>query len=167
MSPPEVPAAPVKIGRSIDEFEVGQRREFSHVFRRAETEQMAELIGDHNPFHFAGPFVERTRFRRPIVHGMLVGGMICHFGGDLFPGPGYLAETMDFHFLHPVYFGERVRAVGEVTAVDRARRRVTFAMTCYNEAGVKVATARVVGIPYQVDMGDDATPGTPERADKD
>lgn len=144
----------MKIGRTIDEFEVGMTLTFSRAFTQADTEAMAELIGDHNPFHFAGPFVEHTRFKRPIAHGMLIGGMICHFGGDIFPGPGYLAESMQFKFLKPVYFGETITATGTVTAVDRERQRVTFTMDCANEAGEKVFEGEVVGIPHQVEVGD-------------
>jgi 3-hydroxybutyryl-CoA dehydratase len=142
----------VKIGRTIDEFEVGMQREFSKVFTQAETEQLADLIGDHNPFHFEGEFIQKTRFKKPIAHGLLIGGMICHFGGDIFPGPGYLAESMNFQFLKPVYFGERIRAMGTVMAVDKNRKRVTFEMRCYNEQNEEVLRGEVVGIPFQVDI---------------
>ncbi|MFX0102832.1 MAG: MaoC family dehydratase, partial [Candidatus Hodarchaeota archaeon] len=135
------------IGRSISEFEVGMQREFKRRFIKEDTEFMAELIGDHNPFHFEGEFIKKTRFKEPIVHGMLIGGMICHFGGDIFPGPGYLAEEMKFKFLKPVYFGEEIRAVGTVVDVDTQNRRVKFSMDCFNEKGDKVFEGYVVGIP--------------------
>lgn len=144
----------MRTGRTIDEFRVGMQFTFSKVFTREATEAMGELIGDHNPFHHDGPFVRATRFKKPIVHGMLVGGMICHFGGDLFPGPGYLAESMAFTFLAPVHFGDEIMATGTVTAVDVERRRVTFSMECHNAAGVKVLEGMVVGIPYCVDTGE-------------
>lgn len=139
------------IGRSIDEFEVGQKREFSRTFTREDTEKMGELIGDHNPFHYKGAFVENTRFKKPIVHGLLLGGMICHFGGDIFPGPGYLAEEMQFKFVKPVYFGDCIKAIGEVIKVEKDRRRVTFSMKCFR-SGEVVATGSVVGIPYEVKL---------------
>lgn len=137
------------IGRTIDEFEVGQTREFSRTFTQEDTEMMGELTGDHNPFHYDGPFVQNTRFKKPIVHGLLLGGMICHFGGDIFPGPGYLAEEMNFKFLEPVYFGDKIKSIGTVTEVDKNRRRVTFSMECYKDDTL-VATGVVIGIPYQV-----------------
>ena len=140
----------MKIGRTIDEFQVGQRVEFSRTFTQNETETMGDLIGDHNPYHFPGPFVEKTKFKKPIVHGLLVGGMICHFGGDIFPGPGYLAESMNFQFIKPVYPGETIRAFGEVIAVDNDTKRVSFKMECYNEQNIKVLRGEVIGIPKQV-----------------
>nr|MDO8115679.1 MaoC family dehydratase [Candidatus Sigynarchaeota archaeon] len=141
----------MKIGRTIDEFHVGMHFTYSRVFTQEDTTQMGDLIGDHNPFHYDGPFVRSTRFKKPIVHGMLIGGMICHFGGDIFPGPGYLAESMEFKFLAPVFFGDEITATGTVTAVDYKRKRVTFSMECYNSKGKKVLVGTVVGIPFCMD----------------
>ncbi len=142
----------MKVGRTIDEFKVGMQFTYSRAFTREDTEAMGELIGDHNPFHYDGPFVRSTRFKQPIVHGMLVGGMICHFGGDIFPGPGYLAESMEFKFLAPVLFGDEITATGTVESVDRERKRVTFSMVCRNAGGVKVLEGTVVGIPFCVEV---------------
>ena len=142
----------MRIGRSIDEFEVGQQVQFSKKFTADETHQMGELIGDHNPFHYEGEFIKGTKFKKPIAHGMLVGGMICHFGGDIFPGPGYLAEAMDFKFLKPVFFDQTIRAIGSVTKVDKKQKRVTFHMECFNENDDKVLEANVTGIPFLVEV---------------
>ena len=144
----------MKIGRTIDEFEVGMQAEFSHTFTQEETETMANLIGDHNPFHYNGEFIRKTRFKKPIVHGLLVGGMISHFGGDLFPGPGCLAETISFKFLRPVFFGNTIQAVATITEVDKKEKRLTFSMTCYNENGEIVCEGEAMCIPYQIEVGD-------------
>jgi 3-hydroxybutyryl-CoA dehydratase len=144
----------MKIGRIIDEFEVGMQAEFSHTFTQKETETMAVLIGDHNPFHYNGEFIRKTRFKKPIVHGLLVGGMISHFGGDLFPGPCCLAETISFEFLKPVFFGETIRAVARITKVDKEQKRLAFSMSCFNEKGEKVVEGIAICIPYQIEVSD-------------
>ncbi len=144
----------MKIGRKIDEIEVGMQAEFSHTFTQEETETMANLIGDHNPFHYNGEFIKKTRFKRPIVHGLLVGGMISHFGGDLFPGPCCLAESISFKFLKPVFFGDTIRAVATITKVDKVQKRLVFSMSCYNEKGQKVVEGFANCIPYQIEVSD-------------
>ncbi len=144
----------VHIGRSIDEFAVGMQRTFKRRFTAEETRLMGELTGDHNLFHYDNEFIKRTKFKRPIVHGLLIGGMICHFGGDIFPGPGYLAESISFSFIKPVYFDEEITAVGTVTAVDKEHKRVTFSMSCFDEHGEKVLDGTVIGIPFQIDVPD-------------
>ncbi len=142
------------IGRSIDEFELGMQAEFSHTFTQEETETMADLIDDHNPFHYEGEFIRKTRFKRPIVHGLLVGGMISHFGGNLFPGPGCLAETIDLKFLAPVYFGDTIRAVAIITEVEHEQKRLSFSMECFNEKGQKVVEGKATCIPYKIEISD-------------
>ena len=140
------------IGRNIDELEVGMKAEFSHTFTQEETETMAELIGDHNPFHYEGEFIRKTKFKQPIVHGLLVGGMISHFGGDLFPGPGCLAEVMEFKFLKPVFFGDTIRAVATITKVDKKEKRLVFSMSCFNDKEEKVVEGLATCIPYQIEV---------------
>jgi len=140
----------MKLGRSINKFEVGMKAEFSHTFTQKETELMADLIGDHNLFHYDSEFIRSTHFKKPIVHGFLVAGMSCHFGGDLFPGPGCLAESMIFKYLKPVFFGETIRAIAEITIVDRKNRRLTFSMNCYNKKNEKVLEGEVSGLMFQV-----------------
>jgi 3-hydroxybutyryl-CoA dehydratase len=142
----------MKIGRTIDEFKLGMKAEFSHTFTQQETETMAELIGDHNPFHYDSEFIRKTRFKRPIVHGLLVGGMISHFGGDLFPGPGCLAEEIYFKFLKPVYFGDTIHAVAEVIKIEEEEGRLTFSMVCYNAQLEVVCEGEATGIPYQIEI---------------
>ena len=142
----------MKVGRRIEDFKEGMTAEFSHTFTQEETETMADLIGDHNPFHYEGPFIKKTRFKRPIVHGLLVGGMISHFGGNLFPGPGCLAEEISFKFLKPVFFGDTIRAVMEITKVNREENRLTFKMDCYNDQGIKVCSGEAKCIPYQIEV---------------
>jgi len=140
------------IGRTLDEFQIGMKAEFSHTFTQKETELMAELIADHNPFHYEGEFIRKTRFKRPIVHGLLVGGMISHFGGNLFPGPGSLAEEISSKFLKPVFFGETIRAVAEITKVDKQQNRLTFKMDAYNSNDEKVCEAEATCIPYKIEI---------------
>ena len=140
------------IGRTIDEFELGMKAEFSHTFTKEETESMAELIADHNPFHYEGEFVRKTRFKKPIVHGLLVGGMISHFGGDLFPGPGCLAEEISFKFLKPVFFGDTIHAVAEITKIDKTESRLTFSMVCYNVKEEVVCEGKATCIPYKIEI---------------
>jgi 3-hydroxybutyryl-CoA dehydratase len=145
----------MKIGRSINEYRIGQSAEFTRSFTEAETALMGNLIGDHNPFHYNGEFVRKSRFLSPIVHGWLVGGVICHFGGDLFPGPGIIAEKIETSFLKPVYFDEPIHFVCTVTEIDPKRKRVTFCMDCYNMHGEIVVKGKCIGIPTQIDVSDD------------
>ena len=76
------------------------------------------------------------------------------FGGDLFPGPGCLAEAISFKFLRPVFFGDTVHTIAIITEVDKKQKRLTFSMTCYNENGEAVCEGEAICIPYQIEVSD-------------
>ncbi len=136
----------------MDEFKVGMTAEFSHTFTQKETEILGDLIQDHNPFHYECAFVKKTRFKKPIVHGLLVGGMISHFGAELFPGPATLAETISFKFLKPVFFGDTIKAIATITKVDQSQKRLAFKMDAFNEKNEKVVEAEATCIPYLIEV---------------
>lgn len=100
--------------------------------------QFADLVGDRNPLHLDAEFASHTVFGKPIVHGMLVSGLISGILGEDLPGPGsiYLGQTLRFEA--PVYVGETITASAEVTAVRPEKRIVTLKTECVNEAGARV-----------------------------
>ena len=79
----------------------------------------AELAGDDNPVHLDAEFAATTRFKRPIVHGMLYGSLFGTIFGASIPGSVYVSQR--FAFKRPVFVGEVVTARVDVTGVaDRA-----------------------------------------------
>lgn len=147
----------VLIGRHIDEIEVGQQASFTRVFTEEEAQQFADLTWDHNPYHCHHGFASRSRFKRPIVHGLLVASAFTHFGGDFFPGPAILALQADMQFLKPVYTGETITFTAEVTHVDRENNRITYVTTARNQGGETVCTVTCHGIPTQLDVKERAS----------
>jgi len=141
------------IGRGIDEIEVGQRATFTRTFTEDEVRRFAELTWDHNPHHTHRGFAEKTKFKRPIVHGVLVAAAFTHFGGDFFPGPAILATRAEMDFKKPVFMGETITFTAEVTEVDRARGRIIYVTTGKNAKGEEVCRVVCYGIPTAVDVG--------------
>ncbi|HUT53526.1 MAG TPA: MaoC family dehydratase [bacterium] len=144
----------VVIGRSIDEIEVGQRATYTRVFTEDEVKAFASLSWDHNPHHTHAEFARKTKFKRPIVHGLLVAAAFTHFGGDFFPGPAILATRAEMDFKRPVFAGETVTFTAEVTEVDRKKGRIVYVTTARNEQGEEVCRVVCYGIPTAHEVGD-------------
>src|SRR5205807_9394596 len=89
---------------------VGQRAALSKTITEADIRTFAALTGDHNPLHLDEAFAGRSRFGRPIAHGILVAGGLSAALGPALPGPGasYLSQTLTF--LRAVYSGDTVTA---------------------------------------------------------
>jgi 3-hydroxybutyryl-CoA dehydratase len=130
-------------GHSVD-LTVGQRATFAKTITQADIEAFAGVTGDRNPLHLDEAFARRSRFGRPIAHGVLVAGVISAALGMVLPGPGaiYLSQTLKF--LRPVFPGDTVTATVEVTAYREAKGIVTLRTACTNQAGDPVVDGEAV-----------------------
>ncbi len=123
---------------------VGQRATRAKTITEADIQAFAGLSGDRNPLHLDEGFARRSRFGRPIAHGILAAGVISAALGMDLPGPGaiYLSQTLKF--LRPVYPGDTVTATVEVIAFREDKGIVTLRTTCANQAGEPVVDGEAV-----------------------
>jgi len=117
---------------------VGQRASVSKTITAADIRTFAAVTGDHNPLHLDEAFAGRSRFGRPIAHGILVAGVISAALGTALPGPGAIYLSQALKFLRPVYPGDTVTATVEVIAYREDKGIVTLRTTCANQAGAPV-----------------------------
>ncbi len=143
------------IGRSIEEIEVGQTASFTRTFIEDDVQGFADISWDHNPYHMHKGFAEKGRFKRPIVHGLLVAAAFCHFGGDFFPGPGILATRAEMDFLKPVFPGDTITFTAEVTEVDKKSGRIAYVTTGRDPEGVEVVRVLCTGMPTSADVSEE------------
>ena len=114
---------------------LGQRATFSKTITEADIQGFADLTGDRNPLHLDAEFARRSRFGRPIAHGLLVAGIISAALGTRLPGAGAIYVSQSLRFLKPVYPGDTVTATVEVIAWREDKGVVTLRTTCANQAG--------------------------------
>jgi 3-hydroxybutyryl-CoA dehydratase len=122
----------------------GQRATFSKTITEADIQGFADLTGDNNPLHLDAEFARRSRFGRPVAHGLLVAGMISAALGTRLPGAGAIYVSQSLRFLKPVYPGDTVTATVEVTAWQEDRGMVTLRTTCANQSGDAIIDGEAV-----------------------
>src|SRR5690348_7669534 len=107
----------------LDDFAPGQ------VFPGASTEctvedflAFARITGDAHPIHYDAGHAAKTRFGKPLAHGLLVAGYSALGATEL---STRLHESMvamlevNFRFLKPVFAGDRLTSRFEVAEVSR------------------------------------------------
>ena len=126
--------------RAVKGLNPGDTFVLKRTFSRQETEQFGDLTRDYNPVHYDKRWTDAKGFDGLICHGLLVGGMICEFGGQV----GWLATGMDFKFIKPVFFEDSIELRVTLLSVDETGRAEAEGRF-FNQHGDQVAWARLKG----------------------
>jgi 3-hydroxybutyryl-CoA dehydratase len=81
---------------------------------------------------------------RIMIQGLLTATLPTKLGGDL----NYIARSMAFEFLRPVFVGDTVTCEGTVLTLDEAgdRLNVSMSILCRNQDGKDVLRGKTEGI---------------------
>ena len=126
--------------QAIEGLKEGDLFTYKRSFTQEETELFGEMTRDYNPVHFDLRWIEAKGFNGLICHGLLVGSMICEFGGQV----GWLATGMNFKFIKPVYFGDIITCSIMMTKIESSGRAEAEA-SFVNEVGDQVCIAHLTG----------------------
>ena len=114
--------------RAIDGLNEGDSFIYKRTFNQEETELFGDLTRDYNPVHYDLRWADDKGFNGLICHGLMVGSMICEFGGQV----GWLATGMNFKFIKPVYFGDTITCTITITKIEDSGRSEAEAI-CTND----------------------------------
>jgi acyl dehydratase len=126
--------------RAIQGLVSGETFTLTRTFSRQETHEFGDLTRDYNPVHYDRRWTDAKGFGDLICHGLLVGGMICEFGGQV----GWLASGMTFRFIKPVYVTDTVECQIRLISLDDAGRAEAEG-AFFNQHGDQVAWASLKG----------------------
>jgi 3-hydroxybutyryl-CoA dehydratase len=126
--------------QAIEGLKEGASFTYSRTFSQQETERFGDLTRDYNPVHYDLRWSQAKGFDGLICHGLLVGSMICDFGGQV----GWLATGMSFKFIKPVYPGQSITCTITIDTIEPSGRAEAKAV-CANEGGEPVCYATLSG----------------------
>jgi acyl dehydratase len=109
----------------------GAKSRWTRLITEEDIARFADLSGDRGRHH-----LEAGANGRLLAHGLLTATLPTKLGGDA----NFIARTMTFEFLKPVYAGDELACDGvvESAAVQSSRFKVRFAFEVRNQDGVLV-----------------------------
>lgn len=123
---------------------VGTRVEYSLTVTEADVLGFAQITGDFAPHHVDEAYARRTPLGRRIAHGVLVVGYMSSVSTRVLEGVDAHLVSIGYdrvRFIAPVFLGDQITLVYEVTGFDQERSRTTAAVWVTNQDGQLVAVA--------------------------
>lgn len=118
----------------------GQTFEWTRSITAEDVRRFAEVTGDLGAHH-----VRPDPQGRLVAHGLLTATLPTKLGGDL----NFLARTMTFEFLKPVWSGDTLTCRGVVDSAvpDGSKTRLSFSFDVVNQNGEVVMRGASSGGP--------------------
>jgi 3-hydroxybutyryl-CoA dehydratase len=130
---------PIRL-KAIAGLKQGETFRYQRTFTKEETLMFGDITRDYNPVHYDERWTDEKGFKGLICHGLLIGSMICEFGGQV----GWLATGMTFKFIRPVYFGETIQCAVTLAKIEENGRAEADALFT-NQDGKQVGAAHMTG----------------------
>ena len=129
-------------------YREGDGFSYQRYISAEDVRQFAEIVGDLNPVHLDVAFAEKSFFKKRIVHGAFLAGLISKVLGMDFPGQGTIYISQNSTFKRPVYVDSTVIVEVKVTQVIPEKRRLILDTTILNSDGeVCLAGTATVWLP--------------------
>ena len=129
---------------TIKDIKVGDCAQIEKTFSIEDTISYSEISKDLNPIHFDEDFASKSRFKKCIVQGMLIAGLISGTIGTKLPGNGSIYLEQQLKFLAPVFFGDTITAIVTVTEIIKAKKICKLLTVCTNQDGIVVIEGTAV-----------------------
>lgn len=112
-----------------DDVKIGDAFSFERKISIADLKKFADLSGDQNPLHLDAVYAGKTKFGKPIAHGMFLAGLFSALVGNFCPGKRGIYLSQSISFRRPVYVDEKVTVRGEVVEKSGSAKIVTLKTT--------------------------------------
>ena len=116
-------------------FQEGDQFKWEKYISAEDVKRFAEVVGDLNPIHLDFEFAEKSFFKKRIVHGAFLAGLISKVLGMDFPGQGTVYISQNSIFKRPVYVDTTVRIEIKITQVLAEKRRLVLDTNILNSEG--------------------------------
>ena len=116
---------------------------FSKTISESDVYNYVGIVGDINPLHIDEEYCKKTKFKKRIVHGLLITGLISTVIGNKLPGEGTVYLSQFSKFIAPVFIGDTITAMVRVINIENDGR-IKLYTQCSNQHGALVVVGEAV-----------------------
>ena len=129
-------------------YKPGDGFSFERYISADDVKQFAEIVGDLNPIHLDAEFAEKSSFKKSIVHGAFLAGLISKVLGMDYPGQGTIYISQNSIFKRPVFVDTTIKVEVKVVETIPETRRLVLDTNILNADGkICLAGSAMVWIP--------------------
>lgn len=122
-----------------EDLKIGMTESFDVSITEQMLETFRQLSGDENPLHCDATFAQGKGYPSRVCYGMLTASFFSTLGGVYLPGKNCLIHSVEVNFKKPVFIGDRLTILGEVTELNEMFRRAVIKVTITNQKNEKVS----------------------------
>lgn len=122
----------------ISDISVGMQESFICTITAEMMQKFLEITADENPLHMDEAFAVSKGFPNRVVYGMLTASFISTLGGCYIPGKYCLIQGVEIKFAKPVFIGDELTVLGEISRVDLGLKYLEIKVTIRNQKNEKV-----------------------------
>lgn len=137
----------MKIGRKIDELDVGERLQLTEKIEDKDLLLYLGLTNDSNPLYVQHDYAVETPYKQPLVPVIMLNGIITSAISKHMPGPGSHIREQNLVYLEPVYHYETIEILLEVQQIDVSQNLVDIYVAAYKDKNKRVIEGIIKVIP--------------------
>jgi 3-hydroxybutyryl-CoA dehydratase len=122
----------------ISDISVGMKESFKRTITAEMMQRFMEITADENPLHVDESYAKSKGFPNRVAYGMLTASFISTLGGCYIPGKYCLIRGVEIKFAKPVYIGDELTILGEISRVDAGLKYLEVKVTIWNQKNEKV-----------------------------
>ncbi len=131
----------------IKNMNIGDTRSYERTITKADVLAFGALTKDMNKAHFDEKYTQSTIFKKPIIHGMLLGSLFSKVFGLEYPGEGTIYCSQSLKFLKPAYPDEPLTVKVSVKEIILDKNRVIFTTEIFNKQNELILTGEAMLMP--------------------
>lgn len=128
---------------NYEQLAVGVTESFQVTVTEEMLSKFGSITGDFNPLHTDAEFAKQKGYKGKVVYGMLTASFLSALAGMYLPGERSLIHRVEAEFPKPVYVGDTLIVLGEVTSMNEAFHTFEMKVTVLNQEQVKVLRGKM------------------------